>query len=103
MAKWDIKDGFWQLDCAAGQEWNFAYVLTQPPGEKIKLVIPTSLQVGWIESPLYFCTASEMARDVGVAYMETLIALLPPHKLLDITTPAREQGHDNNTVKGIYE
>jgi hypothetical protein len=23
MAKWDIKDGFWQMDCAAGDEWNF--------------------------------------------------------------------------------
>ncbi len=23
MAKWDIKDGFWQMDCAEGEEWNF--------------------------------------------------------------------------------
>ena len=30
MAKWDIKDGFWQLDCAAGEEWNFSYVLPEP-------------------------------------------------------------------------
>jgi len=29
MAKWDIKDGFWRLDCAKGEEWNFAYVLPQ--------------------------------------------------------------------------
>jgi hypothetical protein len=29
MAKWDIKDGFWRLDCEAGEEWNFSYVL--PP------------------------------------------------------------------------
>lgn len=27
MAKWDIKDGFWRLDCEDGEEWNFAYVL----------------------------------------------------------------------------
>ena len=24
MAKWDIKDGFWRMDCADGEEWNFA-------------------------------------------------------------------------------
>ena len=24
MAKWDIKDGFWRLNCAEGEEWNFA-------------------------------------------------------------------------------
>ena len=27
MAKWDIKDGFWRLNCELGEEWNFAYVL----------------------------------------------------------------------------
>jgi hypothetical protein len=29
MAKWGIKDGFWQMDCKVGEEFNFAYVL--PP------------------------------------------------------------------------
>lgn len=24
MAKKDIKDGFWRLDCQEGEEWNFA-------------------------------------------------------------------------------
>jgi hypothetical protein len=51
MAKWDIKDGFWRLDANTGDEWNFAYVLPQPPGEPIKIVVPTSLQMGWVESP----------------------------------------------------
>jgi len=50
MAKWDIKDGFWRMDCREGKEWNFAYVLPQPEGEPIRLVIPTSLQMGWVES-----------------------------------------------------
>jgi hypothetical protein len=27
MAKWDIKDGFWHMDCEKGEEYNFAYVL----------------------------------------------------------------------------
>jgi hypothetical protein len=43
MAKWDIKDGFWSLDANTGDEWNFAYVLPQPPGELVKIVVPTSL------------------------------------------------------------
>ena len=49
MAKWDIKDGFWRLDCQEGEEWNFAYVLPQEEGKPTKLVVPTSLQMGWIE------------------------------------------------------
>jgi hypothetical protein len=29
MAKWDIKDGFWQMNCEAGEEYNFAYRVGQ--------------------------------------------------------------------------
>jgi len=51
IAKWDIKDGFWRLDCEEGEEYNIAYVLPQEEGMPVKLVIPTSLQMGWIEPP----------------------------------------------------
>jgi hypothetical protein len=54
IAKWDIKDGFWHMDCAEREEWNFAYVLPQAEGKPTKLVVPTSLQMGWVESPPYF-------------------------------------------------
>jgi hypothetical protein len=80
MAKWDIKDGFWRMDCEEGEEWNFAYVLPQPEGEPIKLVIPTSLQMGWVKSPPYFCAATETARDVSTEYIDTEVGSLPTHK-----------------------
>ncbi len=82
MAKFDIKDGFWRLDCQAGEEWNFAYVLPQEEGKPIKLVVPTSLQMGWVESPPYFCAASETARDVAEQYAETRVGSLPTHKFI---------------------
>ena len=86
MAKWDIKDGFWRLDCEEGEEWNFAYVLPQPEGAPVKLVVPTSLQMGWIESPPYFCAASETARDVADDYIETQVRSLPAHKFVTHST-----------------
>jgi hypothetical protein len=82
MAKWDIKDGFWRLDCQAGKEWNFAYVLPSSHGPDPTLFIPTSLQMGWIESPTYFCVASETARDVAAKYANMPIGSIPPHKFL---------------------
>ncbi len=51
MAKWDIKDGFWRMDCEAGEEYNCAYVLPQEEGMPITLVVPTLLQMSWVESP----------------------------------------------------
>ncbi len=86
MAKWDIKDGFWRLDVEEGTEWNFVYVLPQSPGKPIYLVVPTSLQMGWVESPPFFCTASETARDVAQDYCETKIDTLPPHKFTNYVT-----------------
>jgi hypothetical protein len=80
MAKWDIKDGFWRLDAKKNDEWNFAYVLPQPPGEPVKIVMPTSLQMGWVESPPYFCAATETSWDVATEYCETAIGTLPTHK-----------------------
>ena len=80
MAKWDIKDGFWRMDCAEGEEWNFAYVLPQEEGLPTTLVIPTSLQMGWVESPPYFCAATETAQDIATEYVETKLQSLTPHK-----------------------
>lgn len=82
MAKFDIKDGFWRLDCEEGEEWNFCYVLPQREGEQLKICVPSSLQMGWVESPPYFCAASETARDVAGWYAEMPLGILPDHKFL---------------------
>ena len=79
QAKWDIKDGFWRLDCKEGEECNFCYVLPQKPGMPIKLVVPTSLQMGWIEFPPYFFTVSETGRDVAEHYIDTPVVSLAEH------------------------
>ena len=65
MKKWDIKDDLWRLKCVLGEEWNFAYVLPQENGEQVMLVVPTSIQMGWIKSSPYFCAAYETERDVA--------------------------------------
>ncbi len=83
LAKWDIQDGFWRLNCQLGQEWNFSYVWPHAPNKPRRLVVPTSLQMGWVESPPYFCAASETARDVAVEYIETPTGYLPAHKFED--------------------
>jgi hypothetical protein len=61
------------MDCAEGEEWNFAYVLPQEDGKPIMLVVPTSLQMGWVESPPYFCAATETLRDISTEYCETAV------------------------------
>jgi hypothetical protein len=36
--------------------------------------------MGWVESPPYFCAASETARDVAIQYAERRVGDLPQHK-----------------------
>ena len=83
LSKYDVSDGYWRMVVAAGEEYNFAYVLPQPEGEPLKLVIPSSIQMGWKESPGYFCSASETARDVvaELAGFNGTMHDLPLHKL----------------------
>ena len=63
---------------------DFFYVLPQKEGEPVKTVVPTSLQMGWIESPPYFCATSEMGHDVAVQFIKTPIGFFPTTNTLSI-------------------
>jgi hypothetical protein len=90
MAKWDVKDGFWQMCSKAGEEWNFTYVLPHSEGEPMQLIVPMSLQMGWVKSPPYFCATSETARDIAMDYGDTQIGSLQEHKFTYYTRGDKE-------------
>ena len=48
----------------------------------MRLVVPTSLQMGWIESPPYFCAVYETSRDVAQNYVETPVGTLSNHNFV---------------------
>jgi hypothetical protein len=65
FTKVDLKDGYWRMAVNADDAWNFAYILPGAgPDGPIQLVIPDALQMGWSESPPFFCAATETARDI---------------------------------------
>jgi hypothetical protein len=83
FVKLDIKDGFWRMAVSDENAWNFVYVLPSLRELKdegdIELVVPNSLQMGWCESPPFFCSGSETARDV-IAHLMTKQGL-PQHRI----------------------
>jgi hypothetical protein len=83
FAKLDIKDGFWRMAVSDDDAWNFAYVLPSlkelTDEKETELVIPNSLQMGWCESPPFFCSGSETARDVIAHLRES--GNLPWHRI----------------------
>eukprot|EP00978_Attheya_sp_CCMP212_P010911 scaffold26571_cov52-Attheya_sp.AAC.3 len=64
FAKIDLSDGFWRMVVELEDTWNFVYVLPDPPGSPIRLVVPHALQMGWMQSPSFFCFATETTRDI---------------------------------------
>jgi hypothetical protein len=64
FCKLDISDAFWRLVVRDTDCFNFAYVLPQAAGEPCQLVVPATVQMGWVESPSLFCTVTKLARDL---------------------------------------
>ena len=89
FSKLDIKDGFWRMIVNALDAWNFCYMIPpatpDTPIEDIDIVIPDCLQMGWAESPPFFCAASETARDVIASLVGNA---LPPHPFETRMLPA---------------
>ena len=61
--KVDLSDGFWRMITEAGKEYNFVFQLPEREGDTERhYVVPSSLQMGWKNSPAFFCTGTEATR-----------------------------------------
>ena len=107
FTKLDIKDGFWRLSVNDQDSWNFCYVLASTkntPLDQTEIVVPNCLQMGWCESPPFFCSGSETARDVIQKLTGNI--LLPPHtfehKMLQESTQKEIESKDDKTLIEVF-
>jgi hypothetical protein len=107
LSKVDLSDGFWRLCVDPSQKWNFCYVMPDPPGSRVRIVVPSALQMGWAESPAYFCTATETGRDIIDLLLREDVDL-PEHPLENFMKPTEEPrttappGSADQTYVGVY-
>ena len=99
FAKLDIKDGFWRMAVNDNDAWNFCYVLPSlKPSTNLgdtEIVVPNSLQMGWCESPPFFCSGTETARDIIQRLLED--KSLPAHPFEDIMLKKAAQHYTTTT------
>jgi hypothetical protein len=88
FSKMDLADGYWRMVVQPAARWNFAYVMPSLPGTPTRLVIPRALQMGWNESPAYFCATTESVRDVAQAWLDQGTHK-PVHPMEPFTAPAK--------------
>jgi hypothetical protein len=89
LSKIDLSDGFWRMLVENDAKWNFAYVMPNPPGSPVQLVVPSALQMGCAESPAYFCAATETGCDISIQESIATEKQLPPHIFKAYMHPAQ--------------
>jgi hypothetical protein len=106
FTKCDIKDGFWRMVVSEEDSWNFCYTIPpqtkNTPIDDIEIVIPTSLQMGWCESPPFFCAATETGRDI-IEQLFNMLDRIPAHPMehwmmKDNINNNTKQHHKKNTT-----
>ena len=106
FSKLDIKDGFWRMSVSEQDAWNFCYVLpsinTLTSLDNTEIVVPEALQMGWCESPPFFCAGTETARDI-IATLQSATMTLPPHPLehMLLPTPLADNGVANQATTAL--
>ena len=90
FSKLDIKDDYWRMSVRVEDSWNFTYVLPNHPGQPVEIVVPTALQMGWTESPLYLCAATETGRNIVAAAITNTTIKQKPHPLEHYLFPPKE-------------
>ena len=90
FSKLDIKDGFWRLTVNDRDAWNFCYALPNKSLniDETEIVVPNCLQMGWCESPPFFCASSETARDI-IDKLQKDSTPLAPHKFEHFMLPPK--------------
>jgi hypothetical protein len=64
FSKIDLSVGFWRMIVEEDQQWKFCCVMPDLPCSPVCIVVPSTLQMGWAESPPYFCSATEVGRVI---------------------------------------
>ena len=81
--------------------------MPDPPGARTRIVVPSALQMGWAESPAYFCAATETGRDFLIDMLLREGVDLPAHPLEEFIKPkdipkTAPPGSEERTSVGVY-
>jgi hypothetical protein len=101
FSKMDLADGYWRMVVEPDARWNFAYVMPSGPGEPLRLVVPSALQMGWNESPAYFCATTETVRDVAQTWVDANTQQ-PKHPMEAFTAPT-EPARPQSTIGPAHQ
>ena len=104
FTKWYISDAFHRCNLRPTDIGNFTYAVPPLPANPTVIIcIDLVLLMGWVNSPEFFCSASETVSDNGKSYaldLSSIFDVYPPtsgaYKTVDAQTASpglRDKGH----------
>jgi hypothetical protein len=82
QSKTDLKDGFYRLWLSDSGMANLGVAFPVYEGEEPMVAFPLVLPMGWLESPPWFCAATETVADIANSIPANHD--LPPHPMEDL-------------------
>ena len=82
-----MKDGFCRLFLDPLDCLRMSIILPKCPGEPQLIGIPMACTMGWVQSPLTFCSMSETVCDLANGYAQDLSRFGTPHRWMTMTAP----------------
>ena len=79
LSKVDLSDGFYRIQLNSSAIAKLAVALPRFPNEEQLLALPLVLPMGWVESPPFFCAATETVADLVNQWPAHIYP--PPHPL----------------------
>jgi hypothetical protein len=100
-SKLDVADGFYRLGVNTRQALRLACLLPREQQEPQLVGIPLALPMGWVESPPYFCAATETVADLANSRLN--LRQVPRHRLEDaaLTPPVPVESATTNSTAPV--
>jgi hypothetical protein len=103
-SKVDLSDGFWRMIVDQDRVPNFMYQMPKrTTNDPEQLVLPSALQMGWKNSPAYFCHATRIVTTLATRLMKAswIDQAVPPHHLEQNLAPTPSGHTPNREATGI--
>jgi hypothetical protein len=99
--KVDVADGFYRVNLNTSQSLSLACLLPTAEHEPQLVAVPLALPMGWVESPPYFCAATETIADLANSRLSR--RQVPNHRLEHEAIPSTLPVPHQNVPLAVFQ
>lgn len=98
LIKLDISDGFYRMHLHPSDIPLLGVIMPSTKGADPRIAFPLTLPMGWVQSPPWFCTATETAADLANSWIQHRVPATP-HRLEQLANTPTAVTDSHSTPK----